>query len=837
MACLKKIACLLLMLVSFALQANNQPAIEDMAMHAYRSGDYRTAYHQLFLAKQSYSSSGEAASASRCWLYMCGSLFFQGQYMRCHQELDMVEKNMTKHLPANHILWAKFYQVKGALLSDEASYEEAIDLLKKAADLYQNAGGKYLADAVNVFNLIGNIYLETSAFGSALKTYKKALRILYHTPQKDLDSNALANTYGNIGATFQYLEQYDSAAYYHLLSRKLYTIHLGPSNPKVANQLYNLALVSLETGYYDEAISGFQQALSIYEEQEFPYHPELSEIYGSLGAVYAIKGEWEAAFNSYYQDSLHTTRTFGPDHPYMALCYQEMAATRLQMGNPIEAIRLLEKANQIFLKKYEIHSNLVRNHLLLGKALYVTGAYPAGIRSLRTAYLMEKTLINKENSRTAEILLYEGLCRIKLGKLAAAEENIRRSLTISAGQYRSMGALTCDVHLAMADIYTQKNNTTGALHEMQLALQATHSKKMVLFPQQYIQCCLAIARHYEQAGRLSSALQYLDSAQAVSNQRRSEFVFETSAFDWAAKVRSISDMGIDICFRLYNSTKKDPLYYLEKAYIYTEYNKAFQLRQHTAKMQRNKLSGMSKEAVETEVKLRAEMAYYHALLEAYTSGESKQGKSLLGIQEKLFNLSNEYERFVKRVKQHHPEYYAMAYDNNMPGIKTITQKLPRKKCLLIFHADDRFLYLIALNKGEEPVFKQIPVSEITGTSEILQEAILANNFRVFRSAAYRLYSSLLKDLPETFHKKGLVVIADGPLHRVPFETLLTMNADTLSPKEYPYLIRRQSVIYSPSATLYFTQHNHWRNKKASVTAFAPSLNSTNLHQFGEINTI
>ncbi len=59
-------------------------------------------------------------------------------------------------------------------------------------------------------------------------------------------------------------------------------------------------------------------------------------------------------------------------------------------------------------------------------------------------------------------------------------------------------------------------------------------------------------------------------------------------------------------------------------------------------------------------------------------------------------------------------------------------------------------------------------------------------------------------LPSLTGKKRLAIVADGPLHYLPFEALLTETPKQLAYHSLPYLLERWNVSYAPSATAFAT---------------------------------
>jgi CHAT domain-containing protein len=823
-----------LTLIQSDSQANPDKWMED-GIAAYRRGDYSEALKELGKAKAAYQKQEDIDGVANAWRYQATSLLFQGQYAKCEEELGKLQAYLEQHSEKDSYLWAKYYQIRGALYSEKAEFSESIRLLRLSATLFSGLGNEYVVDAVNANNLIANTYLDLSKFDSALLIYKDSYHRLIQLPKAESDTNALANTLGNIGAAFQYLNQWDSAAIYHRRSRQLYAASLGNENPKVANQVFNLALVAYERGYYDQSIDQLQQALAIYEAQAYDHHPELSELYGSLGAVYAAKGEWDAAINSLYMDSLHTLKTFGSQHPFMAICYQEMANTRLEMGQPAEAVRLLEKAMSIFDLHYTGHRNQSKSLALLGKAYFQSGNYQQGILALQQAELIEEV---KTSGTMFQIYYWLAKNSLAMGKNIEAKAYAKQSIAAIPSSHEQKGPTVAKGYLLLAEIESVMNHPKTAIPYLKRALTATTTGDKVLFSREYVNAAYALAIAKEQQGQLEEALTYIDLAQKEANRIRREFAYESSAYEWAKQVEAINNTGISLCYKLYQQQDNNALTFLNRAFKFSENNKAFRLQQHTVQLKMSDLSKMSDKAIATATELRANLIYYRELLEDKLNGANTTDLSLEQLQEKIFSLSSDYDRFVRRVQQHHPEYFSLAFATDAPGVTAVMKTLPKNSLLLEFHMDNVYMYLFALQRKGKPVFMRVPAAPVREASRQMANAIHYNSDSMYRLSAYALYDLTLGKLGILPGKQNLVVVADGDLHDVPLEALLTqMVTPGTSPKNYPYLLNRNGVMYAPSAALFVMKQPIKPKWGRLVTVFAPEFNFNKADAFRELAAI
>ncbi|HMV50267.1 MAG TPA: CHAT domain-containing protein, partial [Blastocatellia bacterium] len=84
-------------------------------------------------------------------------------------------------------------------------------------------------------------------------------------------------------------------------------------------------------------------------------------------------------------------------------------------------------------------------------------------------------------------------------------------------------------------------------------------------------------------------------------------------------------------------------------------------------------------------------------------------------------------------------------------------------------------------------------------------AIKNRSMPEFRKLSVRLYERLIKPAESLLKgKRELVILADGALHRLPFEVLLPPSSRQITQpdaRKLPYLVREHAISYAPSASV------------------------------------
>ena len=98
-----------------------------------------------------------------------------------------------------------------------------------------------------------------------------------------------------------------------------------------------------------------------------------------------------------------------------------------------------------------------------------------------------------------------------------------------------------------------------------------------------------------------------------------------------------------------------------------------------------------------------------------------------------------------------------------------------------------------------------------------------DNYRRFVTLGRKFFKVLIEPCLQYTDKKNFTIIPDGAITFLPFEGLLTDDADTeyINYMVLPYMIREFSVGYSHSSTMMFSERLQSKPPLKKVLAFAP----------------
>src|SRR5690606_1549498 len=98
-----------------------------------------------------------------------------------------------------------------------------------------------------------------------------------------------------------------------------------------------------------------------------------------------------------------------------------------------------------------------------------------------------------------------------------------------------------------------------------------------------------------------------------------------------------------------------------------------------------------------------------------------------------------------------------------------------------------------------------------------------NDVTGYNNTAYSLYQLL--NIPSVGKTENLIIVADGILNFVPFETLLTQKTEQFNFEKLPYLFHKYKMGYTASAEFYLSSNSN-KHKNLNVLGVFPVFEET-----------
>ncbi|MEK6281813.1 MAG: CHAT domain-containing protein [Acidobacteriota bacterium] len=194
------------------------------------------------------------------------------------------------------------------------------------------------------------------------------------------------------------------------------------------------------------------------------------------------------------------------------------------------------------------------------------------------------------------------------------------------------------------------------------------------------------------------------------------------------------------------------------------------------------------------------------LIKERSQETSKQDQARIGELEKgLGQADAELAAWLRELRSRNPRYAALKYPEPIT-LAAAQRMLDDKTILLSYSLAEPVSFLFAVSHNDFQV-KRLPSEAMLGENvQRLLAAITDKNHPApdqFRRQSARLSQQLLQPVSHMLAgKKALVIVADGALHRLPFQALLLPGAAAQGDlRRLPYLITRFAISYAPSASV------------------------------------
>ncbi|TCP20983.1 CHAT domain-containing protein, partial [Tenacibaculum skagerrakense] len=260
-------------------------------------------------------------------------------------------------------------------------------------------------------------------------------------------------------------------------------------------------------------------------------------------------------------------------------------------------------------------------------------------------------------------------------------------------------------------------------------------------------------------------------------------------------------------------------YYLQDNNLFFDFiekNKAFLLTQSIK--QNNLTSNLSYKATLDDALFRKKILD----IESRTTNENKF------LNDSLFNLKLKYERFKDSLKLIYPDYFSQKNNVQSISLPELKQKLDNKTAVLSYdivkkYDSDSYELLGLVNTKQKSIsFKalltQKEYSLFSKYKKLISIPFSKKEQLIdFKEIAYKLHTFLFPsgEVQKLIQDKNLMIIANGELQNLPFESLVT-NKESLK-----YLIQDYNISYAYSASFLDFNNSIKRETTKNLAAFAP----------------
>ncbi len=798
----------LILFFGTAFPGKSQPANGDTTLanrqlsKAYQlqeKANYKASTALVQKAADDFFAKGFPARSAHC-LNMAAS------NLRITEKLNLAEKLNKKAIayarrakPAASIEEIKAQLNLALIASSRTKYDSALSYLQDAENLALKTQAKPSTRS-EIAGAFGFLYDEIGEYDRALEYYNEAINDLGNV--SSAPKAKLAKLYNNMGVAYTNKGNFKRALNYYKKEVRLNRERYGKNHPNVAGGFINLGSTAYRNGDIGLAISYFKNALRSLQKS-LGDHPMTAMAANNIGLCYVELQDNEKAVRYLKQAIDIKTATRGPNHPDVAVSYKNLGGVYSEMDNAALARDYYEKALAIEQQRLGTdHPQLAETFLKVGSSYVRTAETDRGIENLQKAEALITKFHGSQHPRLAKVHQKMGQAYTQKKMYDKAIEHYHTGLAIVSKSDQSVPA-AYDSEAANPDNFEFPSFAIELLHEKGKTLNT----------------------YYKETRRdefLEQALQTFLLLSDLLDRLQRQYTSEESKLLVGKKSHNMYEPAIEVSYRLYRLTKKPA--YLEQALYFSEKSKSRMLLETLQRDDEAAFAGVPDRMIKKEKDLRRDIAELQRQL-FQTSDEAEQGGAN-ELKNQLFDKKTELSSHIRFLKTQYPEYYNFKYENRVPELSEIQQKLQKKGLTLVeYFRGDSTIYGMVITPTKITVVP-IPADQ-TLLSDIADfpNRIMSNSGD-FTAPAFRLYNQLVKPLEPYFSSEELLVVPDGELARIPFEALITAPANRESGSHYSFLIEKYRINYSGSISLSKAlDARKKRSYSSSLLAFAPSFDN------------
>ena len=694
-------------------------------------------------------------------------------------------------------------------LFDEGNYEGAIDYYEDAAALFKDSNKDYYIHCVNK---IADCQVREGRLDEALELTESMLKAS-NTAQK-------AELWTTIGLINLNKGRYDIALDYFNKALDYYK----KQEKKTEEDAYcynNLALTYWTTGNNQLALEHMNEALDIRKELYKGKHPLVAASYNNLGLVYSDLDPKKAMEN--YREALDIYNDlYKGAHPAIANTYNNIGIIQRKQEDYNNSLVSFRQCLNIRTKLFGAqHANVGFAYSSIGQTYYDIGKYDSALVYQQKALTIYATALGNKHPEVANTYNLIGSALEQQKKYDLALANFQKALCANSPDFN--------------DSIITNNPSIDNFYNANLLLVSLLLKARALEN-----------RHYGKTLKLDDLKQSLATLELCDSLIQKIRQLRTSKADKILLGKTASEIyedAVSVSVALSEATLKKK-YYVEKAFVFSEKNKASVLQEAIADAEAKSFAGIPAGLLEDEKELKSEITYYEQKL---AEGPSKEKEK--NYREKLFTTNRKYEAFVKGLEKKYPSYFNLKYNQQEIMVDSIRKALNKETILLsYFIADGRKkLFTFVLTYNTLKVYEQSKDDFFDKDVKAYRNAITHQIDEAYFNYSRVLYKKLVPMEPFTINsfkkfapkalrlttKNKLVIIPEGSLGSMPFEALLTKKVKEENKGNFtklPYLVNDYSISYDYSASLFlqaYKESNAYK-QKASVLLCAPVTFSASL---------
>lgn len=777
---------------------------------------------EFFKAKKNYDTLSH-------YVYMLGKIELSSddEDKTLKQSLDLartVEQNTSK-LKSKH-------QIKidlSKLFNEQGNPQKAYEYATKSKEIALK-----LDDKESLLN--SDYYLSENALRSGNidlfeQHTRDALKIIEKNPSEKFKISA--RVYNYLGALMYFTSKPDSSSYYYELGLKK-TMDMV-NNPE--NRLYfpatiksNMVLLKQSQSKYSEAMQLIQESIKSYKEflssthnhpLTFKVQRNLSLSYRNLSSLYFDLGDYENSKKICVIAYQHAKDNLLPNSLENFSAITALAEIKIPLKEFTSSLALLDEAELIankipgdnFVTKANLHYNKglvykelenyekAKENLALSNQFHQK-AHPNEYSRDRLFVIINLSLVQASlNEKEEAIIILENAYDYFL-KNEGEQSNLTNSVLVALTK---TAMLTNDYEQSLK----WSNKSIAMYKKYNDTIKNSYDKSH--FEEYKAEILVLNAKSKYKLSKtkdslfLKTILVDVKNAVKTLEERRPLITSLSDVNRLIESNHDAFDFAKQLNLELYNLTNNqrylNETVSLHESALYNRIRARLNLKTSIS------FTDIPNKIIERENTLR----------DLQNSNLEDQGNNAMQY---LIENNNKWTAFIDTLKQHYPKYYKMRYATIEEPLDNLQDNIPKKTTLVRYLFIENSLYAFVVNKSEKNIFK-LDSRELSNRINALGEN--QNNVEAMSSIYYELFKQLWQPFETMVTSENIIIIPDGKLFNLSFETLTPQPITAFSELATNSLLAKHNISYNYSLLLLD------ENKKTTLydydfIAFAPEFN-------------
>ena len=699
--------------------------------------------------------------------------------------------NGYAQLKKDTIAYAKLYKQADSLFRT-AAYEKASLVFNQTAEGYK----KYSLwkQYVNCQSKITESFSRQGMYDEAQELATKILSIIAEKKLSGKEPeaimlNQLGFAYLNKGRNDLALKNFNKAL--EILSS------LKNINKEALAYCYeNLGIANWNAANNELALEYLQKSLSISKDIFTESSVEVADVYNNIGLIYS-SNEPDKALD-YYTKALDIyIKVYGENYPNVAITENNIAIIQRKQKKYADALSNFQKVLNVWeaMNKGR-HPNQAFVYTNVAQVYADKGELDKALEYQNKALEIYKENFGEKHPEIAGVYNQMGSIYVSKNKCKFALENYQKAICANVSNFDSKDA--------------KQNPIIGNYYNANILLHSLLMKARTL-ESQYTSKTLKLAD-------LKLAINTFYSCDTLIERIRKIQTNKNDKIELGKLAASVYEDAIRVSMNLREGSANKKIYN-ENAFYFAEKSKTAVLLEAISDSEAKGFANIPDSLLEKEKYIKAEISFYEQKLAEKSDAENEKV-----FRDKLFSLNRKYESFISAMEKQFPDYYNLKYNVKVTTVQSVQKVLDKESALVsYFIADEsKRIYVFYISAKKFEVYDMPENDQFNKLLVGYRNAIRFDAQEVFAKVAFQLYKQLLP-FPVKSSLKKIIIIPDGRIGTIPFESFLTKKAKLKKGAiaSCSFLIEKCAVSYSYSANLYEQAKLRTIRKEGGILLCAP----------------